>query len=97
MIVDQQPDIVLEKEDSDDELKKKAKFVKYDIEESKLDSSGLFYKDSDSELEMESDSDDEKEKETLGIRIIIIFTYSLKTCIYLLQVLYINKQYIIST
>ncbi|OWR44159.1 putative rRNA methyltransferase 3 [Danaus plexippus plexippus] len=66
MIVDQQPDIVLEKEDSDDELKKKAKFVKYDIEESKLDSSGLFYKDSDSELEMESDSDDEKEKETLA-------------------------------
>lgn len=66
-IIDQQPDIVAGVSDeSDDELKLKPKYVKYDIESSKLDSSGLYYKDSDSELEMESDSDNEKEKESLG-------------------------------
>ncbi|XP_060800511.1 pre-rRNA 2'-O-ribose RNA methyltransferase FTSJ3 [Amyelois transitella] len=66
-IVDQQPDIVADaSDDSDDELKVKKKFVKYDVEASKLDSSGLFYKDSDSELEMESDSEDEKEKDSLA-------------------------------
>lgn len=54
-------------DDSDDELKVKQKFVKYDVEASKLDSSGLYYKDSDSELEMESDSDTEKEKDSLGM------------------------------
>ncbi|XP_023947927.2 pre-rRNA 2'-O-ribose RNA methyltransferase FTSJ3 [Bicyclus anynana] len=67
MLIDQQPDIVVDaKDDSDDELKVKAKYVKYDVEASKLDSSGLFYKDSDSELEMESDSDNENEKESLA-------------------------------
>lgn len=66
-MVDQQPDIVAEaSDDSDDEMKVKQKYVKYDTESSKLDSSGLYYKDSDSELEMESDSDNEQEKETLG-------------------------------
>lgn len=65
--MDQQPDLVAEEsEDSDDEFKVKPKFVKYDVESSKLDSSGLFYKDSDSELEMESDSDSEKDKDSLG-------------------------------
>ncbi|XP_046964804.1 pre-rRNA 2'-O-ribose RNA methyltransferase FTSJ3 [Vanessa cardui] len=67
MVIDQQPDIVVdEKEDSDDELKMKPKYVKYDVESSKLDSSGLYYKDSDSELEMESDSDNEEAKESLA-------------------------------
>ncbi|XP_053623561.1 pre-rRNA 2'-O-ribose RNA methyltransferase FTSJ3 [Plodia interpunctella] len=66
-IVDQQPDIVADaSDDSDDELKVKNRFVKYDVEASKLDSSGLFYKDSDSELEMDSDSEDEKEKDSLA-------------------------------
>nr|XP_026495390.1 pre-rRNA processing protein FTSJ3 [Vanessa tameamea] len=67
MVIDQQPDIVVdEKDDSDDELKMKPKYVKYDVESSKLDSSGLYYKDSDSELEMESDSDTEEAKESLA-------------------------------
>ncbi|KAJ0180565.1 hypothetical protein K1T71_003969 [Dendrolimus kikuchii] len=66
-IIDQQPDIVADdNEDSDDEFKSKPKCVKYDVEASKLDSSGLYYKDSDSELEMESDSEDENEKESLA-------------------------------
>lgn len=66
-LVDQQPDIVVDGgEESDDELKIKPKHVKYDVESSKLDSSGLYYKDSDSELEMESDSEDETEKDSLG-------------------------------
>lgn len=66
-MVDQQPDIVAEESDeSDDELKLKPKFMKYDTESSKLDSSGLYYKDSDSELEMESDSDNEQDKESLA-------------------------------
>lgn len=67
MIVDQSPDIVVDNNGgSDDELKTKPKYMKYDVEESKLDSSGLFYKDSDSELEMESDSDGDNDKETLA-------------------------------
>lgn len=53
-------------DDSDSELKSKPKYMKYDVEASKLSSSGLFYKDSDSDLEMESDSEDEKVKESLG-------------------------------
>ncbi|XP_049867635.1 pre-rRNA 2'-O-ribose RNA methyltransferase FTSJ3 [Pectinophora gossypiella] len=66
-IVDQQPDIVAnESDNSDDELKMKKKYTKYDVESSKLDSSGLYYKDSDSELEMESDSEPEQEKESLA-------------------------------
>lgn len=66
-IIDQAPDLVAEPaDDSDDELKVKQKYVKYDVEASKLDSSGLYYKDSDSELEMESDSDTDKEKDSLG-------------------------------
>lgn len=66
-MVDQQPDIVAEQsEDSDDEFKVKQKYMKYDTESSKLDSSGMYYKDSDSELEMESDSDNDQDKETLG-------------------------------
>lgn len=56
-----------ESDESDDEQKIKPKYIKYDIESSKLDSSGLYYKDSDSELEMESDSENEQEKETLGM------------------------------
>lgn len=75
-MVDQQPDILAEADDdSDDEFKVKQKYVKYDTESSKLDSSGLYYKDSDSELEMESDSDTEQDKETLGI--VLLFTISL--------------------
>lgn len=65
-MVDQQPDIVADASDSDDEFKVKQKYVKYDTESSKLDSSGLYYKDSDSEIEMESDSDTEQDKESLG-------------------------------
>ncbi|XP_063821808.1 pre-rRNA 2'-O-ribose RNA methyltransferase FTSJ3 [Ostrinia nubilalis] len=66
-LVDQQPDIVVDGGDeSDDEFKIKPKHIKYDVESSKLDSSGLYYKDSDSELEMESDSEDETEKDTLA-------------------------------
>lgn len=66
-IIDQQPDIVANpSDDSDDEFKVKKKYIKYDVEASKLDSSGVYYKDSDSELEIESDSDTEKEKESLG-------------------------------
>ncbi|KAL0893944.1 hypothetical protein ABMA27_014028 [Loxostege sticticalis] len=66
-LVDQQPDIVVDGgEESDDELKIKPKHIKYDVESSKLDSSGLYYKDSDSELEMESDSEDETEKDSLA-------------------------------
>lgn len=71
-MVDQQPDIVAEQsEDSDDEFKVKQKYMKYDTESSKLDSSGTYYKDSDSELEMESDSDNEQDKETLGKSIFV--------------------------
>lgn len=67
-IVDQQPDLVAnESDDSDDEFKVKQKYAKYDVEKSKLDSSGLYYKDSDSELEMESDSETEQDKESLGM------------------------------
>ncbi|CAG9783776.1 unnamed protein product [Diatraea saccharalis] len=66
-LIDQPPDMVVDASDeSDDELKIKPKYAKYDVESSKLDSSGLYYKDSDSELEMESDSDGEKEKDTLA-------------------------------
>ncbi|CAB3242283.1 unnamed protein product [Arctia plantaginis] len=66
-MVDQQPDILAEpSDDSDDELKVKRKYMKYDTESSKLDSSGLYYKDSDSELELESDSDAEQDKESLA-------------------------------
>ncbi|XP_068629858.1 pre-rRNA 2'-O-ribose RNA methyltransferase FTSJ3 [Battus philenor] len=65
-LVDQQPDIVAEESDGSDSEKIKPKYVKYDVEASKLDSSGLFYKDSDSELEMESDSEEEKEKDSLA-------------------------------
>ncbi|KAG6442584.1 hypothetical protein O3G_MSEX002500 [Manduca sexta] len=66
-IIDQQPDITAEgSDDSDDEFKMKKKYVKYDVEASKLDSSGLYYKDSDSELEMESDSEPEEHKESLA-------------------------------
>lgn len=72
-MIDQAPDIVADPaDDSDDEFKVKQKFLKYDVEASKLDSSGMYYKDSDSELEMESDSDTEKEKESLGKEITII-------------------------
>lgn len=56
----------MDQSDSDDEYKVKKKYIKYDVEASKLDSSGLYYKDSESEIEMESDSDTEKNKETLG-------------------------------
>ncbi|XP_059054381.1 pre-rRNA 2'-O-ribose RNA methyltransferase FTSJ3 [Achroia grisella] len=66
-IIDQRPDIVADASDeSDDEPRIKAKYMKYDVESSKLDSSGLYYKDSDSELEMESDSENEKDKESLA-------------------------------
>lgn len=65
-----------ESDESDDELKIKPKYMKYDVESSKLDSSGLYYKDSDSELEMESDSESEQEKETLGMNLVSML-YSL--------------------
>ncbi|KAI5637967.1 ftsJ-like methyltransferase domain-containing protein [Phthorimaea operculella] len=65
-IMDQAPDMVAEEEPSDDEFKVKAKYMKYDVEGSKLDSSGTYYKDSDSELEMESDSEPEGDKESLA-------------------------------
>ncbi|XP_063620376.1 pre-rRNA 2'-O-ribose RNA methyltransferase FTSJ3 [Cydia splendana] len=65
--IDQQPDLVADPDsDSDEEFKMKQKYVKYDVEASKLDKSGLYYKDSDSELEMESDTDEENDKETLA-------------------------------
>lgn len=59
-----------ESDESDDVLKIKPKYMKYDVESSKLDSSGLYYKDSDSELEMESDSESEQDKETLGMNVV---------------------------
>lgn len=80
-MVDQQPDIVADASDeSDDELKVKPKYVKYDTESSKLDSSGLYYKDSDSELEMESDSDTEQDKESLGKLLLFIHESSEFKC-----------------
>ncbi|XP_045491548.1 pre-rRNA 2'-O-ribose RNA methyltransferase FTSJ3 [Colias croceus] len=65
MVIDQPPDLVAEQSDSDDEMKVKPKYTKYDVDSTKLDSSGLYYKDSDSELELETDSEDE-DKESLG-------------------------------
>lgn len=61
------PDVLAESEnESDDEEKIKQKYVHYS-EQSRLDSSGTYYKESDSELEMETDSsDDEDLKEGLG-------------------------------
>lgn len=66
-LIDQQPDTVVDGDDAfDDEIQLKPKYLKYDVEETKLDSSGLYYKDSDSEIEMESDSESEQEKESLA-------------------------------
>lgn len=72
-IIDQQPDIVVEGDASDDELRVKPKYVKYDVESTKLDSSGSYYKDSDSELEMETESEDEGDKESLGKLLYLIY------------------------
>lgn len=66
-IREQEPDLVAQESDSEDE-KPINKFQRYAKGESQLDSSGTFYKDSDSELEMESNaSDDEKEPGKLGL------------------------------
>lgn len=64
-IVDQAPDTVAESDtDNEDDLPRK-KFERYSTDESRLSSSGAYYKDSDSELEMESDGELEI-KEGLG-------------------------------
>lgn len=65
-VTDQAPDILAESDNEDDD-KPKPKYTRYSTEDSHLDSSGLFYKDSDSELEMESEADDEEIGEGLGL------------------------------
>lgn len=52
--------------ESEDEIKISKKKERYNIDSTRLDSSGLYYKDSDSELEMESGSESENDKEGLG-------------------------------
>lgn len=64
-IMDQDPNRVAESDD-EEEAKLKVKYEKYEKDESHLDSTGLYYKDSDSELEMESEDEAEKIKEGLG-------------------------------
>ncbi|XP_060529212.1 pre-rRNA 2'-O-ribose RNA methyltransferase FTSJ3 [Cylas formicarius] len=67
-VMEQAPDVVAE---SDDENEiPKGKYVRYDKDDTHLDSSGLYYKDSDSELEMESDyeSDDSFQSTGLGFQ-----------------------------
>lgn len=69
-IIDQAPDVLAESEDEDDDdIKMKKKFERFNVDDSRLDSSGLYYKDTDSELEMESDDGDGEEtfKEGLGL------------------------------
>lgn len=66
-VVEQNPNVVAESDDSDDETPK-PKYQKYDKESTRLDSSGRYYKDSDSEIEMESDDGNEDDpKEGLGL------------------------------
>lgn len=66
-MTDQSPDILAESDNDEDE-KPKQKYQRYSKEDSHLDSSGLYYKDSDSELEMESGEDDDDEiGEGLGL------------------------------
>lgn len=66
-LIDQAPDVVAESED-ENECEIKRKYIRYDKDQSSLDSSGLYYKDSESELEIESDDEDgEKIEEGLGL------------------------------
>lgn len=62
----QNPDLVAES-DSDEETTPKKKIERYNKDDSHLDSSGTYYKDSDDELEMESGSESEGEVGTLGL------------------------------
>lgn len=65
-VTDQSPDVLAES-DHEDETPK-PKYQRYSKEDTHLDSSGLFYKDSDSELEMESEEDGDNEiGEGLGL------------------------------
>lgn len=64
-VTDQAPDVLAESDNEDDGLPK-PKYQKYSKDDTHLDSSGLYYKDSDSELEMESEEDDEEIGEGLG-------------------------------
>lgn len=57
-VTDQSPDILAES-DNEDDKQSKSKYQRYSKDDTHLDSSGLFYKDSDSELEMESEEDEE--------------------------------------
>lgn len=66
-MTDQSPDVLAESDHEEDEKPKK-KYQRYSKDDSHLDSSGLYYKDSDSELEMESEEDDDEEiGEGLGL------------------------------
>lgn len=64
-VVDQKPDVVAESEDEDETPR--PKFQKYNKEDSHLDSSGLYYKDSDSEVEMETDEEEDNDKIREGL------------------------------
>lgn len=90
-ISDQSPDVFAEsEEDSDEELKMKKKVERYDPGTTKLDSSGLYYKDTDSELEMESASESEDEKEGLGLQIFNLHSFNLVIMFYKL---FFNKNH----
>lgn len=64
-VTDQSPDVLVES-DQEDEIPK-PKYQRYSKDDTHLDSSGLFYKDSDSELEMESEEEEEEVGEGLGL------------------------------
>lgn len=57
-VTDQSPDVLAESDNEADETPK-SKYQRYSKEETHLDSTGLYYKDSDSELEMESSGEED--------------------------------------
>lgn len=65
-VTDQSPDVLAESDHEEDEAPK-PKYQRYSKDESHLDSSGLYYKDSDSELEMESEEEEDDFGEGLGL------------------------------